>query len=200
MRTIGTAWACPYQLVPSRGLHKLAVPIPGRVARSQLCHILRPSHRPAISSSGFSLRPLPATSLSLPSRTISSSPLAMSDASFYSLKASLPGGKTYDFEQLKGKVVLIVNTASKWCVFAVFCMSFNAHYPHCAHYCLVTAAASRPSTRVLRPCTRSTRTGTSSSSVSRAIKCVVLLYPHFRVLPLNLSPAILVLANSLRLP
>ncbi|KAI0367774.1 glutathione peroxidase [Pilatotrama ljubarskyi] len=38
----------------------------------------------------------------------------MSDAkSFYELKAQLPGGKTYDFEQLKGKVVLIVNVASK---------------------------------------------------------------------------------------
>ncbi|KAI0649101.1 glutathione peroxidase [Trametes meyenii] len=38
----------------------------------------------------------------------------MSDAqSFYSLKAQLPGGKTYDFEDLKGKVVLIVNVASK---------------------------------------------------------------------------------------
>ncbi|KZT07772.1 glutathione peroxidase [Laetiporus sulphureus 93-53] len=33
--------------------------------------------------------------------------------SFYELKAELPGGKTYDFEQLKGKVVLIVNVASK---------------------------------------------------------------------------------------
>nr|AGC26942.1 glutathione peroxidase [Polyporus umbellatus] len=34
-------------------------------------------------------------------------------STFYSLKAQLPGGKTYDFEQLLGKVVLIVNTASK---------------------------------------------------------------------------------------
>lgn len=34
-------------------------------------------------------------------------------SSFYELKAELPGGKTYDFEQLKGKVVLIVNVASK---------------------------------------------------------------------------------------
>ena len=33
---------------------------------------------------------------------------------FYELKAELPNGQTYDFEQLKGKVVLIVNTASKW--------------------------------------------------------------------------------------
>ncbi|KAI8980193.1 glutathione peroxidase [Trametes punicea] len=35
------------------------------------------------------------------------------DKSFYDLKAQLPGGKTFDFEQLKGKVVLIVNVASK---------------------------------------------------------------------------------------
>jgi hypothetical protein len=33
---------------------------------------------------------------------------------FYNLKAKLPGDKEYDFEQLKGKVVLIVNVASKW--------------------------------------------------------------------------------------
>ncbi|WFD43999.1 glutathione peroxidase [Malassezia psittaci] len=31
---------------------------------------------------------------------------------FYSLKAALPKGQTYDFSQLEGKVVLIVNTAS----------------------------------------------------------------------------------------
>lgn len=33
--------------------------------------------------------------------------------SFYELKAALPKNKTFDFSQLKGKVVLIVNTASK---------------------------------------------------------------------------------------
>ncbi|KAL5486121.1 hypothetical protein ACEPAI_7165 [Sanghuangporus weigelae] len=32
---------------------------------------------------------------------------------FYSLKTDLPSGQVYDFEQLKGKVVLIVNVASK---------------------------------------------------------------------------------------
>jgi len=32
--------------------------------------------------------------------------------SFYDLKAALPGNKSYDFATLKGKVVLIVNTAS----------------------------------------------------------------------------------------
>jgi len=31
----------------------------------------------------------------------------------YNLKAKLPGDKEYDFEQLKGKVVFIVNVASK---------------------------------------------------------------------------------------
>lgn len=33
---------------------------------------------------------------------------------FYSLKAEMPGNKTFDFSDLKGKVVLIVNTASAW--------------------------------------------------------------------------------------
>jgi hypothetical protein len=31
-------------------------------------------------------------------------------ADFYTLKAEKPKGQTYDFESLKGKVVLIVNT------------------------------------------------------------------------------------------
>jgi hypothetical protein len=33
---------------------------------------------------------------------------------FYKLKAQLPGSKEYDFDQLKGNVVLIVNVASNW--------------------------------------------------------------------------------------
>lgn len=33
---------------------------------------------------------------------------------FYNLKAKLAGNEGYDFEQLKGKVVLVVNVASKW--------------------------------------------------------------------------------------
>ncbi|KIY44044.1 glutathione peroxidase [Fistulina hepatica ATCC 64428] len=37
----------------------------------------------------------------------------MSESGFYSLKATLPGDKTYDFADLKGKVVLIVNVASQ---------------------------------------------------------------------------------------
>jgi len=37
----------------------------------------------------------------------------MSESTFYSLKTELPSGKTYDFADLKGKTVLIVNTASK---------------------------------------------------------------------------------------
>jgi hypothetical protein len=35
---------------------------------------------------------------------------------FYSLKAERPGGGFYDFADLKGKTVLIVNVASKWYV------------------------------------------------------------------------------------
>jgi len=35
---------------------------------------------------------------------------------FYDLKANLPNGEKYDFATLKGKVVLIVNTASAWYV------------------------------------------------------------------------------------
>jgi len=37
----------------------------------------------------------------------------MSESGFYSLKAERPGGKTFDFADLKGKTVLIVNVASK---------------------------------------------------------------------------------------
>ncbi|KAH7913545.1 glutathione peroxidase [Hygrophoropsis aurantiaca] len=37
----------------------------------------------------------------------------MSEAKFYDLKPELPNGNTYDFDQLKGKVVLIVNVASE---------------------------------------------------------------------------------------
>ncbi|KAG2133261.1 glutathione peroxidase [Suillus bovinus] len=36
-----------------------------------------------------------------------------SENTFYDLKTELPNGQTYDFEHLKGKVVLIVNVASK---------------------------------------------------------------------------------------
>lgn len=36
--------------------------------------------------------------------------------SFYDLKAARPGQQTYDFDQLRGKVVLVVNVASQWCV------------------------------------------------------------------------------------
>ena len=40
--------------------------------------------------------------------------LSRTMSQFYNLKAKLPGDKDYDFEQLKGKVVLVVNVASKW--------------------------------------------------------------------------------------
>jgi len=37
----------------------------------------------------------------------------MSSPSFHDLKAELPNGETYPFEELKGKVVLVVNVASQ---------------------------------------------------------------------------------------
>ncbi|EGN91914.1 hypothetical protein SERLA73DRAFT_191833 [Serpula lacrymans var. lacrymans S7.3] len=37
----------------------------------------------------------------------------MPTTTFYDLAAELPNGTTYDFDQLKGKVVLVVNTASQ---------------------------------------------------------------------------------------
>ncbi|RXW18135.1 hypothetical protein EST38_g7716 [Candolleomyces aberdarensis] len=42
-----------------------------------------------------------------------SSSAAAPKSGFYSLSAQLPNGKEYNFEELKGKPVLIVNTASK---------------------------------------------------------------------------------------
>lgn len=57
----------------------------------------------------------PSLLLSTPSTSrVTFSTAAMSG--FYSLKAETPEGKTYDFADLKGKVVLIVNVASKWYV------------------------------------------------------------------------------------
>lgn len=79
-----------------------------RLARLNSYHVFRPSLRPAVRSSS-------APRLISP---YSTTPLGMSaSAGFYSLKATLPGNKEYDFAQLKGKVVLIVNTASAWCAF-----------------------------------------------------------------------------------
>ncbi|OBZ72157.1 Glutathione peroxidase 2 [Grifola frondosa] len=46
-------------------------------------------------------------------RTLSTNSTGGTMATFYDLKADLPGGTAYDFAQLKGKVVLIVNVASK---------------------------------------------------------------------------------------
>ena len=35
---------------------------------------------------------------------------------FYELKAEKPNGTTFNLSELKGKVVLIVNVASQWCI------------------------------------------------------------------------------------
>ncbi|KAJ8692978.1 Glutathione peroxidase 2, variant 2 [Pleurotus ostreatus] len=54
--------------------------------------------------------------------------------SFYDLSATLPGGKPYPFSQLKGKVVLIVNVASQWCVLPLQLLSMGAHIPMCSGF------------------------------------------------------------------
>ncbi len=45
--------------------------------------------------------------------SISSSSMSKAPVSFYSLKATTLDGKTFEFEQLRGKKVLLVNTASE---------------------------------------------------------------------------------------
>jgi glutathione peroxidase-family protein len=61
-------------------------------------------------------------------------------STFYDLKADLPGGAAYDFSTLKGKVVLIVNTASAWYV-TPFALSKHESDPN-------FSAVLLPSTRV----------------------------------------------------
>ena len=87
----------------SAALPSLAVPVARSLRNHAPC-----SHLLPVAS------PRPVAKLSYPHRTLFASPPTMSDASFYGLKATRPGNKEFDFAQLKGKVVLIVNTASKW--------------------------------------------------------------------------------------
>ena len=75
------------------------------------------------------------------------------NAGFYSLKAELGNGKEFNFADLKGKVVLIVNVASKWCVGAFPVLLRRAD--------IFPSADSRRSIRVCRRCTTSTRTRAS---------------------------------------
>lgn len=58
------------------------------------------------------LRPSLSSSTASVTYRLLSSTVAMSG--FYSLKTELPDGKEFDFADLKGKTVLIVNIASKW--------------------------------------------------------------------------------------
>lgn len=79
-------------------------------------------------------------SLFLPSRK---NVLRMS--SFYDLKADLPGGEKYDFATLKGKVVLIVNTASAWYV------TLSAPSGQLSDHTRKLSVVSLPNTRVRYP-------------------------------------------------
>lgn len=77
-----------------------AVPLYKRTIRLLAARPLRPSVIP--------------TTTFLASSTAPAAYSTSAMSKFHELKAELPNGQTFDFEQLKGKVVLIVNTASKW--------------------------------------------------------------------------------------
>lgn len=121
-------------------------------------HYITHSHRllSAALNSPSSLRlckvfPFSNFNLYRPRRTLST----MAESGFYSLKATLPGSKTFDFADLKGKTVLIVNTASAWCVVQVDIQAEKTRlirYPPlvdsprstrvCSHRCLFSQALS----------------------------------------------------------
>ena len=90
-------------------------------------------------------------------------PAEVKAKSFYDLKANLPGkDRVFDFAELKGKPVLIVNTASKWYV----CLVSPAYQAHLGTGWrsdaaagrerpeLTKIAASHRNTPVSRSCTR----------------------------------------------
>lgn len=56
---------------------------------------------------------------SFSSITISSNSM-LTESVFYSLKAERPSGEFYNFSDLKGKTVLIVNVASEWYVTTMY--------------------------------------------------------------------------------
>ena len=98
---------------------------------------------------------------------------------FYSLKAEQPGGKVFDFEQLRDKVVLIVNVASKWCVSYLVSSSSVCllHGWRDEFGCswidgLMGLVDSRRNIRASKRCTRNTRIRDLSSSGSRATRFV----------------------------
>ena len=91
-----------------------------------------------------------------------------STKSFYDLKAELPGTKgVYDFAQLKGKVVLIVNVASQWRV-SILCFHMTTVLNE-----RMATAVSRPNILACRSCTKSTRRRTLSCLASHATRQVL---------------------------
>jgi hypothetical protein len=89
-------------MIAHRCLRLLRLPLPLRFARLPLAQLKYQGHQ----IEAVSIYP------NLPSRNYS----AFTMSAFYNLKAPQPGNKTFDFEELRGKVVLIVNVASQWCV------------------------------------------------------------------------------------
>jgi len=102
-----------------------------------------------------------------------------SENTFYDLKAELPSGQTYDFEQLKGKVVLVVNVASKWYVnncrrsmsIHLFGLSSGFTPQYKGEYMVLEDDIQlTQGTQVFRLCTTNTRNRALSFSVSHATK------------------------------
>lgn len=141
-----------------------------RFLRLALSRPLRqPLHKPSLRPRAARRLPQPPSPLALPSRIVAFSTTAVAMSKFYELKTELPNGKTYDFAQLKGKVVLIVNVASKWYALSPSFLASSVS-PCCA-------AVSHLSTRVSRACTTSTRRRALSSSASPATRYVSLVTP-----------------------
>jgi len=85
--------------------------LPNHLSAKQSLHTIG-----RVSASAASIHTTTINTPKMSAEASTSTAPAPATSGFYSLKAQLPGGKVYDFEQLRGKVVLIVNTASKWCV------------------------------------------------------------------------------------
>lgn len=123
MRSSVVPWTVPVRMIRTtitnhRGHTPLCLSKPGlslqiRTYKSTL-RPLNPHHHHRTFSAPR--HPLSSTSTKFSTRSMSE---------FYNLKTELPNGSTYSFEELKGKVVLIVNVASKWYVpsfFLIMCI------------------------------------------------------------------------------
>ena len=94
-----------------RGRYRAWPMIPMVVITSRSHHtLLRPYKRQFIPTTSSLYKRLSIA-------TFTTIPYSNTDMSkFYELKAEKPNGTTFNLSELKGKVVLIVNVASQWCI------------------------------------------------------------------------------------